>query len=106
MREPSAVREGAVLRLKPGGDGSDIGKDSSVRLRELTVPHATAVSIDDLFAGLSRKLVNNQLSLGPIVTRVLLRTGVNLRSPRPDQVKDPAAIAKVTAVLAELGYPL
>jgi len=68
------------------------------------VTQATALSIEDLFAGLTRKLAANPLSLGPIVTRVLLRTGVSLRSPRPDQVRDPIAIAKVTAVLTELGY--
>ena len=70
------------------------------------MPQATAVSIDDLFAELAKRMADNPLSVGPIVTRVLLRTGVSLRNPRPDQAKDPVAIAKVTAVLAELGYPL
>jgi len=70
------------------------------------VTQATALTIEDLFAGLNRKLAEKPLSLGPIVTRVLLRTGVSLRSPRPDQAKDPVAVAKVVAVLTELGYSL
>jgi hypothetical protein len=36
----------------------------------------------------------------------LLRTGVSLRNTEPDQVRDPIVIAKVTAVLTELGYSL
>lgn len=42
----------------------------------------------------------------PVVTRVLLRTGVSIRSPRPDQVDDPVAIARVVAALADMGYRL
>ncbi|MCG2801611.1 MAG: hypothetical protein L6311_05870 [Cellulomonas sp.] len=41
---------------------------------------------------------------GPLASRVLLRTGVSLRKPRPDQVTDPVAIAKVIAALADMGY--
>ena len=67
---------------------------------------ATAVTIENLFAGLNRQLADKPLSLGPIVTRVLLRTGVSLRNPRPDQAKDPVAVAKVIAVLTEMGYSL
>ena len=70
------------------------------------MPQATAVSVQDLFAGLTRTLAASPLSVGPIVTRVLLRTGVSLRNPRPDQARDPIVIAKVTAVLTELGYSL
>jgi hypothetical protein len=47
-----------------------------------------------------------QAVFGPVSTRVLLRTGVNLRSPRPDHVTDPAAVAKVVSTLADMGYRL
>lgn len=47
-----------------------------------------------------------QAVFGPLSTRVLLRTGVNLRSPRPDQKLDPAAVAKVLSTLADMGYRL
>jgi hypothetical protein len=68
------------------------------------VAQATATSIEGMLAALSSQLGTNQLSLSPIVTRVLLRTGVSLRNPRPDQVNDAAAIAKVAAALTEMGY--
>lgn len=47
-----------------------------------------------------------QAVFGPVSTRVLLRTGVSLRSPRPDQLADPAAVAKVVSTLADMGYRL
>jgi hypothetical protein len=37
-------------------------------------------------------------------TRVVLRTGVNLRDIRPDHHDDPAVLERVQHVLAELGY--
>ncbi|PWJ48833.1 hypothetical protein SAMN06264364_12835 [Quadrisphaera granulorum] len=39
-----------------------------------------------------------------ITTRVLLRTGVNLRSPRPDQLANAGAVSTVVGALSELGY--
>lgn len=47
-----------------------------------------------------------QAVFGPVSTRVLLRTGVSLRSPRPDQMADPATVAKVVSTLADMGYRL
>ena len=47
-----------------------------------------------------------QAVYGPVSTRVLLCTGVNLRKPRPDQVTDPVALAKVVSALADMGYRL
>jgi hypothetical protein len=61
-------------------------------------------SLDDVFMALQAALGGNQLSLGPVVTRVLLRTGVNLKAIRPDQAGDPAVITKVCGVLADMGY--
>ena len=43
---------------------------------------------------------------GPLSTRVLLRTGVNLRSPRPDQKSDATSVDKVVATLGDMGYRL
>jgi len=62
-------------------------------------------TLDQVGAALLAR-VGSELSLRPVSTRVLLRTGVNLRAPRPDQVSDRASIAKVIAVLAEMGFPL
>ena len=60
-------------------------------------------TLDDVLTSLRRQL-DTDLSLGPVCTRVMLRTGVNLRSPRPDQVGDGALLARVLATLQEMGY--
>ena len=62
-------------------------------------------TLDQVAAALLTR-VGNELSLRPVSTRVLLRTGVNLRAPRPDQATDKACIAKVVSALAEMGFPL
>jgi hypothetical protein len=69
---------------------------------------ATALTtIDQVLAALRTKhLQGNDLKLAPVCTRVMLRTGVNLRSPRPEQVTDAGVIAKVRSCLTEMGYPL
>jgi len=41
-----------------------------------------------------------------VATRVLMRTSVNLLKPRPDQMRDPAAIKQVIGALGEMGYQL
>ena len=65
----------------------------------------TLTSLTDVFDALSDRL-GGPLSLGPVITRVLLRTGVNLRTPRFDQINDPAVVGQVLTVLREMGYPL
>ena len=71
------------------------------------MPATALASLDDVFAQLkNRHLAGNELALGPVCTRVMLRTGANLRSPRPDQLHDPVLLAKVVNCLAEMGYPL
>jgi hypothetical protein len=60
-------------------------------------------TLDDVLASLRRQLATD-VSLGPVCTRVMLRTGVNLRSPRPDQVDDGALLTRVLATLGEMGY--
>lgn len=62
-------------------------------------------SLDDVLVSLKRQ-VTSDLALGPLCTRVMLRTGVNLRAPRPDQQGDGALVGKVLATLSEMGYAL
>jgi hypothetical protein len=52
----------------------------------------------------SRYFTGNERALGAILTRVALRTGADLRTPRPDQRANPAVIANVMAVLQVMGY--
>jgi hypothetical protein len=62
-------------------------------------------SLEEVFVTLQRQL-HNDLALRPLCTRVMLRTGVNLRELRPDQVADSALLGKVVSTLSEMGYPL
>jgi hypothetical protein len=75
-------------------------------LKEPVVPVSALTSLDDVLRQLRTVLGGNDLALGPVCTRVGLRTGINLKSPTPAQAQDPAAITKVLACLAELGYTL
>jgi len=52
----------------------------------------------------SRFFLGNERALGAVLTRVALRTGADLRAPRPDQRANPAVIANVMAVLQVMGY--
>lgn len=63
----------------------------------------TASSLTDLGSRLEQHL-GDPASAGPVVTRLLLRTGVNLLDPKPEQNTDRALVRQVTAVLAEMGY--
>jgi hypothetical protein len=64
---------------------------------------ATLASTDDVLAGLTRHFQGNDLSVRPVCTRILLRTGVNLREPRADQRTDASLIARVCAELQAMG---
>jgi hypothetical protein len=48
----------------------------------------------------------NEAALGPICTRVMLRTGANLRAPRAEHMSDPAVIAHVLESLMLMGYTI
>lgn len=48
--------------------------------------------------------LQNPVSFTAISTRVLLRTGVNLRKPNARQDGDGPCIEKVRLALAEMGY--
>ena len=58
-------------------------------------------TITAIYRGLQKQRSPVQLSL--INTRVLLETGVNLRSVTTDQDRDPTVVAKVTSVLRGMG---
>lgn len=63
------------------------------------------------FQGLDEVAATLQSTVGeaafrPVSARVLMRTGVNLRAPRPDQLNDPIALGKVMTALLDMGYRL
>jgi hypothetical protein len=71
------------------------------------MPASALASLEEVLSRLTAKhFTANDLRLAPVCTRVMLRTGANLRTPAPQQSRDPAVIAKVVACLAEMGYPL
>lgn len=64
-------------------------------------------SLDDVVQLLrSRYFPDNDRALATICTRVALRTGTDLRNPRPDQNTDPVTISNVLSTLLVLGYSL
>ncbi len=60
-------------------------------------------SISQVLTALTDELGSDFLVV-PILTRVALRTGVNLKNPRPDQRTDLNAIDKTVSALNEMGY--
>lgn len=66
---------------------------------------ARATTVTGLGKALEGRL-QNAASLGAVTTRVLLRTGVNLRKPTPQQDGDATAVEKVRSALADMGYDL
>lgn len=68
------------------------------------MPVATVASAHDILDRLKTQLGGSELTLGPVCTRVMLRTGMNLREPRPDQATDADLLDRVIATLAEMGY--
>lgn len=63
----------------------------------------TLGSLTDLAERLEKQ-VGNPAGFMAVSTRVLLRTGVNLRAPKPEQNTDGEVLARIQAVLAEMGY--
>jgi hypothetical protein len=55
-------------------------------------------------SGKLEKQLNNTMSFSSVVTRVLLRTGVNIRSPKPEQDLDRTIVARARTVLADMGF--
>ena len=67
---------------------------------------ATITTTDEILRGITRHFNGNDLSVRPICTRLLLRTGVNLRDPRADQRSDAALLARVVSELAAMGISI
>jgi hemoglobin-like flavoprotein len=75
-----------------------------VRVRDTDGVPAT---LDDVLQRLRiLHFAGNERALGGVLTRIALRTGADLRAPRPDQRANPAVVANVTAVLQVMGYTL
>lgn len=62
----------------------------------------TVTSLTEVAGRLEQQL--NPVSFKGLATRVLLRTGVTLRPPKPAQDRDPASVRSVTDALNEMGY--
>ena len=60
-------------------------------------------SLDDVLEELVRE-AGSEFASVPVITRLVLRTGVNLKQPRPDQRYNQEAIGKVVAVLNDMGF--
>jgi len=88
---------GAVLeRVDPGADPAG-------------APPAwvAPASLDEVFVNLrDRYFPDDARSLESVCTRVALRTGADMRAPRPDQRTDPEMLADVLATLMIMGYSL
>ncbi|MEV0494010.1 hypothetical protein [Streptomyces atratus] len=54
----------------------------------------------------TRHFPGDERALAAICTRVALRTGADLRNPRPDQHTDPSVVHNVLRILLVLGYSL
>lgn len=85
---------GTAVAGRPGADPRAVGEDAVENLGEV------------LAVLRRRHFPGDERSLATICTRVALRTGVDLRDPRPDQYADPVAVANVLSILLVLGYPL
>jgi hypothetical protein len=93
-------------QLKAGADTAQgqTGPDEDPQGGEGPAPVS---SLDDVLTELrDRYFATDPRGLEAICTRVMLRTGADLRAPRPDQRQDAAVIADVLAVLTVMGYAL
>ncbi len=62
-------------------------------------------SLDDIFDDLRATYFgDNPRGLTSVCTRIMLRTGADLRAPRPDQRLDPAIVAMVVESLILMGF--
>lgn len=68
-------------------------------------PGARPGTLDDVLVGLrAQHFAADPRGLDAICTRVMLRTGADLRDPRPDQRADPAVLSDVMMILTIMGY--
>jgi hypothetical protein len=104
--EPSAEPSGPTGPLdvpRPSGPTGPLDVPRPAPLPESSNP----VSLDQVLLLLrSRYFAADDVGLEAIVARLLLRTGIDLFAPRPDQSADPVVIANVISILKIMGYVL
>lgn len=62
-------------------------------------------SLDDVATAVE-SAIPDALLRNIVITRVFIRTGINLREPQNGQKNDPAIVAEVARTFQELGYSL
>lgn len=62
-------------------------------------------NLEEVRAALLAKLPDEG-TLSLLNARIILRTGVNLVTPKASHMQDPAGVAKVLAALREMGFEL
>lgn len=62
-------------------------------------------TVTALAAGLEKEL-GNSMTYKAVSTRIMLRTGVNIMSPKPQQDADAAIVDKVRTAITDMGYRL
>lgn len=53
-----------------------------------------------------KAVIPNDVLRDIVITRIFVRTGVNLREIRPEQDRDPGIVEEVIKTFDEIGYPL
>jgi hypothetical protein len=72
----------------------------------MTITGTTKTTTVSGMAKALEQQLQNPGSLGAISTRVLLRTGVNLRKPTPQQDTDGTCVEKVRTALSDMGFAI
>lgn len=100
------LRAGAELaRASDGSVTPGFPQDGSAAGPAGGAARRTATSLDEVLQQLrSAYFADNERGLGAICTRVMLRTGADLRAPRPEQRTDPVVIAQVLESLLLMGF--
>ncbi|MDQ1288185.1 MAG: hypothetical protein QG622_1750 [Actinomycetota bacterium] len=107
---PSGIRTAGILEPAPFPPSAPIPVPQPSPVRPPTPPSGTPTSrppgtLDEVLDFLrARYFGDDDRALTAVLTRVALRTGADLRAPRPDQRANPAVIANVLAVLQVMGY--
>jgi hypothetical protein len=65
-----------------------------------------AMTLQDVSIKLLDALGGNETMFSCVASRIILRSGVNLKGPRPDQISDPQCVAKVLDAISQMGYTL
>lgn len=99
----ASLVSGAAWARSGGGRHEPPGSDRAAP----TMTGGPVESLGDILDGLrSRHFPDDDRALAAICTRVALRTGADLRNPRPDQHADPSVVHNVLRILLVLGYSL